>query len=166
MNCPQKDVDLLVRRAAGRLSPAEEAVLEQHLRNCSECREAAAAQRSVWNALDEWSAEPVSEDFDQRLWARIAARDAESIWSRFWQAVAHGLSWKVSLSVAGACAIVLAILLLRAPVGENGPQGPAPAIAAQKTIDIDQVESALDDVDMLNQLGVAAPAPAKADSGS
>src|SRR5579884_2715327 len=55
--------------------------------------------------------------------------------------------------------------LLRAPVGENGPQGPAPAIAAQKTIDIDQVESALDDVDMLNQLGVAAPAPAKADSG-
>jgi anti-sigma factor RsiW len=168
MNCPRKDLELLVQRAAGRLTPDEEAALERHLSECTECREAAEAQRNVWGALDAWSAAPVSADFDQRLYARLAAEDAESRWARLWHAVSHGFSWKASLSFAGACAVLLALMLLRAPLLQHGASASPVSVTAQKTVDIDEVEGALDDVDMLSQLGTAAPAraPEKTNSGS
>ena len=158
MNCPRKDIELLLH--------GPNAALQQHLRECAECRAAAEAQQTVWSALDEWPAPPVSGDFDRRLMARIAAEHSEPWWQRPWAAAAgamHALSWKGSLTLAGACTVLLAVLLLRGPLADRGA-----VPAAQKSVDIDQVESALDDVDMLNQLGVAVPAqqPAQPRSGS
>jgi hypothetical protein len=167
MNC-SNNVDLLVRRAAGQLSKAELGALEEHLRECANCREAAAAQNNLWGVLDEWRPPAVSADFDHRLQVRIAAAEAEGPWARVWRAVTHGFSWRLSLSVAGACAVLLALVLLRPPLVDLGQISTAAPAAAQKPIDIDQVENALDDVDMLSLLGVDAPihAPNKADSGS
>lgn len=148
MDCPRKDVDSFTRLAAGQLDAAEAAALEAHLRDCAECRAAAEAQRALWGALDEWRAAPVSEDFDARLYARIAAEEAEPWWRRILEAL-RPFSWKPAISVAAACAAILAIFLLQGPLMERA--------VPQKAVDIDQVESALDDVDMLNQLGTAVP---------
>src|SRR5579884_12266 len=98
MNCPGMNHDLLVEWAAGRLSPAEKAIIERHLGECAPCREAAEAQRAVWNALDQWQPAPVSDNFDQRLYARIAAAEAESAWDRFWRGLAQAFSWRIAFS--------------------------------------------------------------------
>ena len=50
------------------------AILERHIAICPACREFAAGQRAVWQALDTWEAAPVSPDFDRRLYRRIEAR--------------------------------------------------------------------------------------------
>lgn len=162
MSCERKDMELLIRSAAGELTGDEQAALDAHLADCPECRAIAEAQRAAWNALDEWTAAPISSDFDDRLYARIAAEEARPWWRRFWPHDMHRFTWKLALSMAAACAVILAVLLLRAPLT---PETPTP-VAAQKTVDLDQVESALDDVDMLNQIGAVAPAHAAGRSGS
>jgi len=156
MTCPRKDVELFTRRASGRLDAAEAAALEMHLRQCTECHAAAEAQRAVWNALDEWPAAPVSDDFDRRLLARIEAQAAEPWWRSIGEVLRH-FSWKSAIPVTAACAAILAIFLL---------QSPATHAPRQKPVDIEQVESALDDVDMLSQLGAAVPTQTSAQSQS
>jgi anti-sigma factor RsiW len=158
MTCPRKDVELFTRRASGRLDQAEAEAVETHLRGCTECRATAEAQRAVWNALDEWPAAPVSDDFDRRLMARIEAEAATPWWRSFSEVLRH-VSWKSAIPVAAACAAIFAIFLL---------QSPATHTPRQKPVDIEQVESALDDVDMLNQLGAAVPVQpsARAQSGT
>lgn len=160
MNCPRKDVEWFTRHAAGQLSAPETAAFDAHLRECAECRGAAEQYRTVWGALDEWPGVPVSDDFDRRLHARIAAADAEP----WWTVPSMHISWRPAISVAAACAAVLIIFLLQGPflATWTGTQ------TVQQKVDIDQVESALDDVDMLNQLGPAVPAkpPVHAQSGT
>ena len=166
MNCPRKDVDWFTRHAAGRLSASEAAAFEAHLGECPACRNAAEQHRAVWNALDEWPAVQVSDDFDRRLQARIVAEEAEPWWKRVWPGMS--ISWKPAISVAAACAAILIIFLLQGPFLERGPMPWTGTQTVQQKVDIDQVESALDDVDMLNQLGGAVPAkpPAHAQSGT
>jgi len=156
MTCPRKDMELFTRRASERLDTAEAAALEMHLRQCTECHAAAEAQRAVWNALDEWPAAPVSDDFDRRLLARIEA-EAAAPWWRSIAEMLRQVSWKSAIPVAAACAAIFAIFLLQSPA----THAPRP-----KPVDIEQVESVLDDVDMLNQLGAAVPAQPSARSQS
>src|SRR5579884_496768 len=156
MNCPVNRADLAMRRASGALTPEEQNEFERHLTECAPCRSLAEAQQAVWDALDEWPAAPVSDDFDQRLYARIAAEEAAPWWKRLGITLPHGaFAWGPALAVAFGCVAILAVFLLQGPVIERH-LAPGPT-AQQKTIDIDQVESALDDVDMLNQLGGAVP---------
>jgi hypothetical protein len=54
-----------------------------------------------------------------------------------------------ALLPVAACAAIAALLLLRQP-------GSIPAPAPQPALQIEQVQHALDDMDVLNQLGVAA----------
>jgi len=179
MRCPIEvgnEAETMVAFATGRLNPAEREAFELHMAGCAECRRLAEAQKSVWSTLDLWKVPAVAEDFDSRLRARIVAEERRPWWQRQWDSVTHPgawFSWKPALPVAAACAALFVVFLLHAPVhnaAQRNNAGAAPAAVVRiedaQNVDVDQVERALDDMDMLNQLDTPAPSPSGARAGS
>jgi anti-sigma factor RsiW len=154
MECPTKSgegPELFITYAAGALPPPTEAALERHLMACPECRRVADAQKLVWATLDSWEPQYISTDFDRKLYARIAAEERKPWYHR----LPHlNGSFRPTVAVAAACAIVLTGYLLREPSTESSPE---PRAAIENRVDIEQVERALDDIDMLNAMGVVMP---------
>ena len=71
MICPLDDgenAQQLLDYCTRKLDRPTAEILEKHMAICPACREFAAQQRAVWEALDGWEAEPVSADFDRRLY--------------------------------------------------------------------------------------------------
>jgi anti-sigma factor RsiW len=133
MKCPlqfEESSELIVGYGARTLDPDTAIAFERHVGCCEACREAAALQRAVWTALDEWHALPVSTDFDQRLSARIADTKTRARWR-----------WRLLLPIS-ACVALCAVLLVRQPAAAPPPP-------------IQQVQHALDDMDLLNQIGAS-----------
>jgi len=149
MTCPQNTGDAaewIVAYAARTLDSGKEAAFERHLESCASCREMAAAQRAVWSALDALPPLPVSSNFDSKLYQRIAEEQRLAWWQRFSQA--HW-SWRPAMPVAAACAVLIVAFLVKNAGPSNTPQQ-----QPQPQLQIDQVERALDDMDMLKQAGV------------
>jgi hypothetical protein len=152
MECPLKSgraAELIVGYPAQTLDPHTAAAFERHLKDCAICRELSSAQQAVWSALDAWAPQPISPDFDRKLFERIAEEERLSWWRLVRPA---GRSWRPTISVAAACAALLAAFLLRTP-----PSIPAPA-PPQPKFQIEQVEHALDEGDMRKKIG-ADPGP-------
>jgi len=150
VECPiesKSGVELIVAYGAGTLAPDVSFTLERHMEVCAKCREIVEAQREVWLALDSWSPVPVSPDFNEVLYHRIAAEPRNEWWRRPFRAQ---WSWRPAMPVAAACAALIAAFLLQGPIERQTPSQPAQAPQ------IEQVERALDDMDMLKQLGVTA----------
>ncbi|HWR50220.1 MAG TPA: hypothetical protein VN428_03880, partial [Bryobacteraceae bacterium] len=94
MNCPiDREPEILIAYCASQLPVKEAAAVELHVRECPECERFVRGQTAAWNRLDEFSAPPVSDSFDRKLWARIAAEDGPRRWWRL-------PLWKPVLSVA------------------------------------------------------------------
>ena len=145
MNCPmeaRQGSELLLEYTAGRLEAGEASALEVHMESCARCREFAQNQEMVWQALEGWEAEPVSMDFDRRLFARIAQAPA-SWWTRLTGQVMHHA---VPVAAAAGGMILAGVMLERPAVTPATP----PAQSAQvETLGPEQVQSALDDMEML-----------------
>ena len=131
------------------LPPALAAEVERHLAVCPDCARTVEAQQKVWAALDVWDPPQVSPNFNARLYARIEQEDAQPWWrtilpdARVW-------TWKPAMPLAAACLAVLAVALFRAPsMPEPGPKAQA------DSIDVEQVERTLHDLEMLEQLGLS-----------
>ena len=164
MNCPlqiPEDAQVLVDYGARKLDAGRAAILERHLETCPSCREFAAAQRALWEALDSWEAAPVSRDFDRRLYHRIEQERIEqevSLWDRllrpfrpdsFRPSPFHPLMWRRGLPVtAAACLLVMAGVLIEQPAA---PPAPAKDVAQVESVQPEQVEQALDAMEMLNE---------------
>ena len=160
MNCPlhvKEGAEILLDYCSQRMDPDRAADFRLHVADCVDCKEVVEAQESVWNMLDAYEPMPVSMDFDRKLWARIDAEDSQSWWqhalTRFISGPAIGWSnylfnWKPMLVGATACAAIAGVMLVSLP----SARVPDPADPNQKLVR--QVESALDDIDMLNQVGV------------
>jgi anti-sigma factor RsiW len=145
MGCPiegDEGEELILAYGARTLAPEQQIELERHLETCGSCREKAEAQRAVWSALDAWTPTVVSPNFDERLFRRIASEEQSAWWQRL---IAVNWSWRPAVPVAVACAALIAAFLLKSP---------ALRTEAQPKLQIEQVEHALDDMDMLKQLGV------------
>jgi hypothetical protein len=153
MECPIQSgqgPELFIAYAAQTLPPATSLALERHLSSCDECCRLAEAQKLVWSALDAWEPQHISSDFDRKLYARIAAEERRPWYYR----IIENWSLRPAIPVAAACVVVLAGYLLR----ETPPTpNPEPRIAVENRVDIEQLERALDDIDMLNQMGVVVP---------
>ncbi len=154
MECPNKkgnDIELIVAYAAGTLDSANETEFERHLESCASCRELAAAQRAVWSALDAFPPLPVSSNFDARLYQRIAEEQQSDWWRRgWWQRFSQAdWSWRPAMPVAAACAVLVVAFLVK-----NSGLSSTPQQQSQPQLQIEQVERALDDMDMLKQAGV------------
>jgi hypothetical protein len=83
MKCPietPEGAELLLAFSFRKVDAERAVVLENHVHECARCGEFLAAQRSVDEALDMWSAPPVSADFDRRLYRRI---EQEAGWWEF-----------------------------------------------------------------------------------
>jgi anti-sigma-K factor RskA len=151
--CPLENgnsAELIVAYGAGTLTPEMEAALERHMASCANCRELAAAQREVWSVMDAWTPAPISSNFDQKLYQRIATEEQGTWWQRVFRA---NWSWRPAMPVAAACAVLVAAFLLRSPA----PPASSPQSQGQPSLQIEQVQHALEDIEMLKKLGVETP---------
>jgi hypothetical protein len=143
MHCPIQNTEnseILLDYCARKLSPEATAEFERHMVGCADCRSFAEKQRTVLSALDAWEAPPVSEDFDRKLYARIEAVETRSWWRRWLE---DGFGWKPALSFGAASAAVAVAFFVYAPqLQEN----------RKLEIEPEQVERALEDLEMLKQL--------------
>jgi anti-sigma factor RsiW len=162
MNCPTKrneDAEILLDYCAQTLSPLRTAEFEVHLKQCADCSRLVEAQKEVWGALEAWTPAPVSINFDARLYARIAREQAAPAWQlwlrRIFQPALPYSLWKSAVPLAAACAVLAAGLAMRTPQAANSVQ---PQLRVDK-VDIEQVEQALEDFDILTP-------PAQAPAGS
>jgi len=150
MNCPlesRENAGQLLDYCTRKLDPDVAAVLERHIAICPACREFADHQRAVWQALDAWEAEPVSADFNRRLYQRIDQQ--VSWWERLMQPLRPlTLRWNAAAAAAGVVVVMAAGLLLNPP-----PAGPTvaniPDTPQVESVQPEQVEHALDAMDTL-----------------
>jgi anti-sigma factor RsiW len=146
--CPLQNgngAELVLAYCARTLPQDECAAFERHMLACAGCRELAAAQQAVWSALDAWTPEPISSNFDEKLYQRIVVEEQSPWWQRLFRA---NWSLRPAMPVAAACGVLIAAFLLRDPQPVPAPQSPS------QPVRMEQVERALDDIDMLKQLGV------------
>lgn len=138
--------ELIVAYAARTLSADAQADLERHLETCSSCRELAEQQRAVWSLLEEWHPLPVSPDFDQKMAHRVVHAGRNG----WWRGHFGSWSWRPLIPIAAACTVLVFAFLLK---DDDHANAPGPASQPQVRIE-QQVEHALDDMDMLKQIGV------------
>ena len=127
--------DLLIGYLEGTLTPEQRAELDQHASACAECRELLDAQQ----LLEEDDVPEVSANFDARLYARIQQDARQQSWWRF--------LWRPAIPLAAAA--VLAVTLWVRPPVADAPATDEPKQASIDRADIEQLEQALDDVELL-----------------
>jgi len=100
-----------------------------------------------------WDPQPVSGDFDHRLYARIATEEQRSFWSRLLNSF---VGWKPAIAGAMAAIALLTVLLVPKETASVEPGKRATEIAARtETLEPEQIERALEDLEMLRQLNSA-----------
>jgi hypothetical protein len=150
MNCPletRENAQLLLDYCTRKLEPECVAILERHIAICGACREFARSQRAVWQALDAWEAAPVSPDFDSRLYRRI---EAQVSW---WDLLLRPFR-PVTLRRSLPAAAMAGLLLVAGVLLEHPAVSPAPPpmdMAQVDPVQPEQVEHALDAMEMLNE---------------
>jgi anti-sigma factor RsiW len=153
MNCPlgkRENTELLVAYASRKLDAAKTAGVEEHLRDCAACRDFVHGQEAVWAALDVWEPEPISADFNRRLYQRIDAQ------ARWWDRLAvpfRSLAFHKGLSLAAAAGLVLAVGIMLNQSAQP-PQKPAAntfKVAEADGLQPDQVVKALDEMEALSR---------------
>lgn len=154
MECPilaQENAELLLAYCGRKLDAETRLNLERHMEHCEACREFGEAQKLVWNALDAWEAEPVSMDFDRRLYRRIETEQQKSWFSRMFSPWMPSVPvfLRPALPIAAACLTLAAVCLIQAPsAGDLSRQ------VRMERVDVEKVESALEDLEMLQQFSV------------
>jgi anti-sigma factor RsiW len=138
--------ELLTDYCAGALDAIRTAELEAHLHACAACRDEVDAQGKVWEALDDWAPMEVSPDFDAKLYSRIVAEKRQP----WWRALPGPF-----VPLTAAVAVLMVAVLLWIPGSNSHLQNPSSQPVVEK-IDLQQVEQALDDMDMLTPVGQAA----------
>jgi anti-sigma factor RsiW len=140
--------ELLLAYCARKLDAENAALVERHIGICPACREFANSQRALWEALDTWEAAPVSPDFDRRLYQRI---EKEVSWWSLLMRPFRPILVRQGLPVAAvALMAVMAGALLQRPVLRQQPVKPQPESAQLEPVQPEQVEHALEAMQMLS----------------
>ena len=151
MSCPvdsNENAEMLLAYCARKLRPEMVEVLERHMAVCPSCRQFAATQRAVWEALDTWEAAPVSADFNRRLYRRIEQDAGASIWERLLRPFRPVLVRQGLPIAAAACLLVMAGVLLERPGQVSLPEETQ---AQVETVQPDQLDRALQDMEMIRE---------------
>jgi len=164
MNCPMENregEELLVNYVSGALDAQEAAAFDQHMITCAACRQFAHAQRAVWKALDVFEPASISADFDRRLYQRI---EKVSWWDRMVAALSSPMLTHRGLPIAAAAAALLVAGVVWERPSATPAKPKAPLSAEAQSLQADQVQNALDDMEMLrefNHLMRSEPAESK-----
>jgi anti-sigma factor RsiW len=151
MNCPMKlgeNAGILLDYAAGKLNAEARVQIERHIETCPACIEFAG----VCQALDNWEPVEVSLDFDRRLYARI--EQDVPWWTRLLRPLNPLFRHSVPIGAA-AGVVIMAGLLMNRPA--SVPASPAPQSAQVEALQPEQVESALDEMEMLREFNHLVP---------
>lgn len=154
MNCPlenREHAEILVAYSSRKLDAAKTAMVEEHVADCVECREFVRGQQAVWAALDAWDPEPVSADFNRRLYQRIETQ--VSWWDRlmlpFRQLTAHK---NLSLAAAAGLMLAIGVMLNQTATPPAQPSRPGSVkVAEMDALQPDQVVKALDEMEALSR---------------
>jgi hypothetical protein len=159
----QQGAEILMDYCAGRLDPVWASELGTHLLECPECRKLAEAQSAAWEMLDIWKPIEVSPDFDAKLYARIAQEEREPAWLHWWieelrrifRPAAPRPFWKPMASLVAVAAVLALAVMVRMPDSTRHVQSDPShqVLVSSEKIDVDQVEQALEDLDMLAPVG-------------
>jgi len=158
MNCPiqnEETAELLLAYTARRLDPAKTAILESHMDVCAQCAQFRTQQELVWQALDAWEAPPVTPDFNRRLYQRIESEAAAPWYTRLF--TTPWAMWKPAIPLACAAMLIMAGFVLDHPASLAPSTSPAIRVSVTEA---EQVENALDDLQLLRQLDTGAASPA------
>lgn len=150
--------------------PAERRAFEKWLDRDPELRELMEQQSALFEALDEWCAPEPSAEFDRVLAERVEAERARRGWLDSVRDAVGKLSaprW----AALGTCAAALAAALWLGPApGSDVDQAPktAAALPPSPAADayFDELDQALDDLEMLVDFDVAVPASTAAEGRS
>ena len=168
-NCPTPSCptdDMLLDYIAGRLNRTEAAHFDAHADRCARCAALRASQAAVWQSLDEWKPAPVSAGFNRELWRRIDADAHQTSWTRELAAALQFSFWKRLAPLAVAVALIVTGFMFdhsgtRAMIVPTN--SPAPIVVTAS--EADQLDRALDDLQLLHEVDASsAAAPAKPDS--
>jgi anti-sigma factor RsiW len=151
MKSPE-EAALLLDYCAGRLNDATARDLDRHMAECAACAEFVAGQQALWNVMNNWPAPQVSADFDLRLERRIRNTDSASWIERMLQAFRPAFARPV-FALGALCLVMAAGLLLQNPRTAVAPA--ADSHSRMEKIEPEQVERALDDMQMLRELSSA-----------
>lgn len=157
MRCPiesQEDAAVLLDYCARTLDAATAALLERHIEICPACQTFQQEQQAVWRALDDWETSRVSPDFDRRLYRRIEAEAATPWWTRMGSL--SWVSWKPAVPLAAIC-----LTLVAAAIFDSPAELPSPDTRGQvrvETVQVDQMERTLEDLEMLSQFDLVTTA--------
>ena len=154
MNCPleiPENAQMLLDYGTRKLDAQRTAILERHMKICLACREFAAGQCALWEALDRWEAPPVSQDFDHRLYQRIEKE--VSLWDRLVRPFRPLMVRRGLPVAAAACLMVVAGALVDRPAGSPVPKTDMAQndMAQVESVQPEQVERTLDAMEMLNE---------------
>ena len=155
MKCPMEaegNTELLLDYGAGKLKADAREQMERHVAVCPACKEFAAGQQSVWQALDEWEAGEVSLDFDRRLYARIEQN--VPWWTRLLQPLNPLFRHAVPIAAAAGVVIMAGLIMVRPSAV---PVAPTPQSAQVEALQPEQLQSALDDMEMLREFNHLVP---------
>jgi len=167
MNCPlqsENTIDVLLDYSAGKLDRARLSRFEQHLPTCAECSAFLTGQTELWQTLDAWEPEPVSMDFNRRLWQRIDAEAALPWYRKLADSLRTG-AWKPALPLAAAVLLVTTAFVMDhqrsvpATEGIATASGVSAGTSNAAPLDADQVEKTLNDIQLLGQLDVSSAEP-------
>lgn len=156
----EQGAEILLDYCAGTLAPKKTIELDRHIASCGDCRQLIAAQQQVWQVLDHFEGPEISADFDRRLYARIARERELPAWRRWLSGSFAPLGmpvWKPVLAGAVACVALAVGVLQFSPKPANEHEAgtsvmvsPDQSKTAQADrVDVDQLEQALEDLDML-----------------
>lgn len=152
MNCPlgnRDQAELLVAYSSRKLDRAMSVAVEEHIGGCAACREFVRGQQAVWDALDIWEPEPISADFNRRLYQRID--EQVTWWDRLMRPL-RPLVFHRTVSLAAAACIVLAVGFVLDQTSAPPQQPPrAHAVAEMEGLQPDQVVKALDEMEALSR---------------
>jgi hypothetical protein len=155
MRCPietQENAELLLSYSARRLSPESTSILEAHMEVCPQCREFRDSQRTLWEALDQWEARPISPDFDRRLYRKIEEQEQLGWWQRTFGA-GRPMFLRPALPLAAtACLVLVAGFIIDNPSRITTPVAENPQVR-----EVEQVERTLEDMEMLRQFNLVTP---------
>jgi len=165
MRCPietQENAELLLSYSARRLNPESTSILEAHMELCPACREFRDGQRALWEALDQWEARPVSPDFDRRLYRKIEEHEQQGWWSRVFGSMRPMMLRPALPLAAMACLVLVAGFIIDEPGKILAPATESSPVVREE----EQVERTLDDLEMLRQFNLVAPASSEDHSRS
>jgi anti-sigma factor RsiW len=156
------EASILLDYCNRRLDPDATEVLERHIRQCPACEAFAASQALLWESLDAFETMQVSDHFDRTLYERIEAEQRRPTWSKLWlqlwnRATMGGTLtgaqlWRPALPVA-ACLLVAAGLYFRPGMESRFVEGTSENAGIESSIQAEQIETALEDMEMLRDLG-------------